>query len=621
MRFLLKNIKAPTGTTHEIDSQTDWDNLTFGTSDIINLNTDVYGGKPIAKSNVRINGNGNSIIGYSDYSTGWTDNLDGTFTKTDSEPKWLMYNGSIMKKAQTDWIDVNSSPASNQLSIDHSDVSGYTNIVGSTIIYKDRPWNINTYIVLSYNGAGVITLDRDLDLSLDARCGFKLSGKSDYFSGDNEWAYEGGDIIIKSLDTNVQKIDYDNLLTIQGSFFACSNLILEGAFKYCILRTFGDNTSITSCTLSKCKGVGVALANASTTSTVSYNTISDMGYGGITTQDIQLVICEYNNISNIGIQGNLSSRPSSDISIAGNSAIKIRVNNGETDWISDGCQINYNTINSVAYCGIKIRGQNNLIRYNIITDVMQNLSDGGAIYSFGGNNNATLVDATNNTYEYNFIDGSPGSHEGLTGVTLRARGFHMDDETFGAIIRYNIVQNCNDPMLAKGHSHIVENNIFITETTGVRWFTLSPQSPPLDNVSNNFNNNIVVSKLSTVPCMSGEIGGTDADYSPYDIGGSADNNYYINPYGNLIANDDNVGDMTLAQLRTTWGEDANSIAHSNYITAPGDPDNEILLITNPTDSQISGYAPAGSWYDVDSNLVTDYTVDAWSGLVLLKDLI
>jgi hypothetical protein len=91
-----------------------------------NLILGAYGSgeKPIIKSSVDIDN--------------WDDEGDGTWSVAMSEPSWVWFDGVMAKKSETPWIRVTNKNNSNTLSINDSDVSAYSSIVGSQDIIKNR---------------------------------------------------------------------------------------------------------------------------------------------------------------------------------------------------------------------------------------------------------------------------------------------------------------------------------------------------------------------------------------------------------------------------------------------------------------------------------------------------
>ena len=592
-----------------IYTQDDFDQLSIEENDRILLKDAFKGSINIDKSNVKIIGGG---IRGSENISGFTDNHDGTFSKTTSDPKWIINNGSMMKMSETDWINVLYSTG-NTLTISHSDVSSYSSIVGSILIVKDRPWRVGKYLVTAYNGAGVITVDRTISPAWAYNFGsLKLLNKKDYFSGDNEWAYDGVDLIIKasSEPTGIKSIINNVGITVSSNNAIIDNVDISEFFGAGIEQASGDYMSISNCNVSMIKDSAILARVVSENLTITNNRIENIGFDGVESWAKRYNI-SHNQFNNIGMFDNYGFGEYSGVY----STCAI----GCSSYTLDGL-IEYNILNNMSYCGLRL-ATNNLVKRNVVTNAMQRFVDGAGIYTFGGNANSPAIFGAVNTIIENFVTGCIGNSEGAATANTRGYGIYLDDASINSTVANNTVYKNGVNFFVKGHDNSYRFNKILKGIYGNFEFIHASGNPINYNIGNICEGNVICTDIANIQCIKTTLGLSDPSYNPYSQGGFADNNYFINPFGTLILLDHNAGSQTLSQMQNLYENDANSIEHTNYITAPGDPDNEILLITNPTDSEINGSAPIGNWYDIDSNLVTNYTVQAWGSLVLLKNLI
>ena len=604
-----------------IESQSEFDSLTIEQGDDILLKDTFSGTLTLNQKNVKISGGG---LDGSTVITGFSDEGDGSYSKVMTEPNWVHLNGSPMKMAETDWIETTGS-GTNTISVNHADVSSYSTIVGSRLIVHYQPWAFSGYKVTAYDGAGTITLDQNLKTTINSSAQIKLLGLTEYFVDNNEFAYESGSLYIKSASspTNISEPTED-VITITGAGCSVTNVDITGFYKTGI-HNAGEQCLIDSCTIHDGRGIGIQNVGLTSQNQFINNTIYDCGYCGIYdyTTILQLK-CNSNTIYNIGTFDNRGYEDDSrTVAQTLNCGIQIANPTNKIDYDRQ-LECNYNNIYNCCYAGIKGSGRNGEYKYNIIHDCMLYTDDGAGLYTWGGNDNSDAPDAFQNTIEYNFIYNCLGSRVGFDGASPSlSMGIYLDDQSIETTTRYNVIYNCYRGIFTKGKDHNFDGNTVYANVEGFQYRTPERTTPPdvaYPNEGNSFNNNILITKILTGYCLVTDLQSPDAGYNPY-TGGDADNNYYIKPYGTNIVNEGNDGDIDLAGLKSAFSQDTNSVEHVNYITAPGDPDNEILIITNPTNSSINGSAPSGSWYDVDGTLTTNYTVPAWSSLLLLKDLI
>jgi len=262
-----------------------------------------------------------------------------------------------------------------------------------------------------------------------------------------------------------------------------------------------------------------------------------------------------------------------------------------------------------AYNGISLHiGQNGSIKRNVISNTNKVLTDGGGIYCFHYRDTNIPFTGFLITENIVIVDGSGDVF-----------GIYMDNRCALNELSYNVVEvsNGNGGVMinADTENHNVHHNTIYSLSSRSLWYRdWSSPSKIYGNDGNLINNNILISGVNTVYPLE-----FSDSVNPYLNSGGGNNNYYVNPYGTTILYDGS--NKTLSQLKSSYAQDANSTELTNYITAPGDPSNEILIITNPNFSDLEGNAPAGNWYDVDGNLTTNYSIPSWSSLVLLKNLI
>ena len=604
-----------TGTSYSkiISSQAQFDALNIVENDNIKLNGSFIGSIDVDQANVKINGGiisgGEDISGLT-----WADEGGDIWsTAMASDPQWINIGGTNAKLAETINIAITGRPDSNKVAINAADVSGYSDIVGSYFVALDRAFSYSVrFTVIAYS-AGIITLDDDLANASPGQT-FKLYNDEEYFNGNNEWIWRSNTLKIKSTVSPstliITKSSHDYGINITATGAIIEGIQFKEQYNYAVYCQSND-VEIINCNIHDIRGQGIYVPKQITNVTFSSNIIADIAHNGIWCGPLINITINNNTISNIGVGENIGWNNHTATTTGQTSGTAIKFNIDLDDDIKDASNITIsnNIINNISYCGFLVAiGQTGLIKRNIITNPLQILDDGGAIYCF--HFRGYDVPLTGFIIEENFVSDCPS--------TTSRSGIYIDNRCINNEIRYNVITSClggSSLMInADTEEHNVhDNTIYAYSNFGIWYRDWAAPAKIYANDQNLIHDNIIIARESTKKCLQ-----FSNSVDPYDNGGAGDDNYYINPYATTILNDG--GDKTLAQLQSTYSQDASSVEHTDYIVAPDDPDNEILLIQNPSDIVLNGSAPAGTWKDVDEVVTTNYSVPAWRSLVLLKDL-
>ena len=594
-----------------ITNQTQFDALTIETNDNIKLNGTFYGSINLDQNNVSITG---GTIKGSQQVTGWSDEGGGIYSKVMTEPKWIYIDGQEAKLAETSDGAITSLPADNQ--VQATGVPG--DVVGSTFVISHvRNWINSTQFKVTAESSGLITLDKDhTDEGYSFAAGnvIKFYNKLSYITDDYDWTYESGTLYIKlpSDPTNfvINAVDQDTGFNITGNNCTTNNVNIKEYFLSGIqIQSESTSTLIDTCIIKDIRQDGILSYGRSINATINTNIIYNCGTSGVFMHNSSGHSIQNNTIYNIGNQSTIGWQKDNDTNRPAITGIGIQFgsyNALEPTIEASGFVIQENIIYSNAYCGIhSSMGSNGIITKNIIYDCTKLLTDGGGIYSFYFRDGFPEV-ADNLEISYNHV-----YDIGPDGGCI-----YMDNRSVGNEIHHNTVYDstCRGIFLnSDTEAHNVHDNISVRCDTALTYLNQNPLDKKFVNDKNLNNNNILVSGLAAFASIR-----TAQSVDLYGNGGSADNNYYINPYSVNIANIDGAG-KTFAELKTAYSQDVNSVEQSDYISAPGTPSTDILLITNPNDTVLNDTAPEG-YKDVDGNVVTNYAVDPWESLVLLDNL-
>lgn len=589
-----------------INSQAEFDSLVIEANDDIQLNGTFYGKKEINQPNVSISGG--ELIG-SQAVTGWTSEGAGIYSKVIAEPKWVYIEGQDAKLSETSLININTLPANNQIQVSAGDIT--TDPVGAKMVSQVRDFAFSLEYTITAHSSGLLTLDKnhtDDFYSFSTSDRIRLFGLRAYITNDCDWAYESGTLYVKlpSDPTNftIRAVDQDYGLNVTAAGFEMSGTTVREYFRGGV--EFNQNINVDNCVIRDIRQDGFNALDTADGARITNNQIFNCGTSGIFLTNSSNTIVTGNTVYNIGTKatnGWLKEKQTNRGAVIGMGIIANIYN--ANDIISTGWRIDENHVYNTAYNGIHSSyGQDGFIRKNIVHDAMQVLEDGGGIYTFFFRNAFPEL-ANNIEVSDNLVYDIPSGNTNI--------GIYLDNRSGTVSILRNTVQTPNalhTVYINRGTNvRTIEDNVLVggTAQTFRHVYISDGVVPVAENVQ--FNRNILVSLNAADECIRTE-GNIFAG-----VGGS-DNNYFIQPYSNNVAYDN----LSFAAWQALYGTDANSTAHTNYIVAPGDPDNDVLLITNPDSTTLNGTAPAGSYKDVDGNVVTNYSVQPWRSLVLLKDL-
>jgi len=615
-------------------------NITLSDNDTILFNKgEIYehSGITITNNNITVKSYGAGrkpiIRGSTDVSGAvWIDNEDGTYTTT-ATATWVYIANQVSKQASTGDITVTGENAANQPIVSHSNVSGYSDIVGSTVLVRARDWAMDIITnVTSYDGAGEITLSDNL-LYVNNFQKLQLLNDAEYFSSDNEWVYRGGDITVKSATSptglTIRRGTGTIGFTVTGDGFTLDGLQIEEYYRAGIKIT-GENPTIINSIIQRTRGTGIILSDSDGNSGRVQNCIIyDHGFAGIYCSYLDNLIIKYNTVVNIGMQSNRGATiDNSEVSIASASSGIVLYQPGDIATYPENANISYNYVYDIAYSGVKITGKSHLIHHNIIHDCMLKYKDGSGIYSYAAGQTSPAISNQSiqvyNNFVFN-IGTNADAGEGSSGI-----GIYADHGFVEGNIHHNVVYICTSWVYYFNRDcsqNTIEDNIGVEpqgnrSAVGFRhdeaWKYISTQNDK--NVMNR--NTWVVRTDPTEVCITWEDDGQG--FYPFDNGGSSDNNYFINPYADKVMSEGLTGSSspyTFANYKTRFGTDANSTGKVNWLSYVDEATarSDIKLYTNKTGGGVVITAPSG-YENIDGEDVSDasLTVSSYFGLIVLK---
>lgn len=557
----------------------------------------------------------------------WTDEGDGTWsTPMAEEPNWVWISGRCAKLTETPRIAITSRGSTTTITVNPSNLSSYSNIIGAYLVAKDKPWSSSLRVkVTNYNaGTGVITIDHEIDVNNNVD--LALYNKFEFFEDDGEWAWENGELRIKSSvdpsTLDIRMSSYDYCFKDKGNT-RFENLELQEFYQFGIWSDEGVS-DIRNCSIHDIRDTAIYYERQVTGANVSDCTITRIGNNGIVCRVPINLTCLRTTVTDIGMMDNYGwntidyhDDPTGGVNHEQGNGQAIFTGNIDLDndtLVGSGNLIKECIVSNVAYIGIGIsNGSGNTVTRCSVTNFMKRYDDGAGIYAFHYRKYNVL--GQDHEISYNYVSDSNG-----TGATNRF-GIYIDNRTKAAHIHHNVVEKCDWGILLSYDTtdHTVEDNITFNCRYGIVFRNGSAATLITDNTNNIFRRNLMVACKSTDRCLKVMIsGGSFPSWNPFGGTGEADDNMYLSPFNVDIANGDNKGgDMTLAELQSAYGGEANSVARANYLTQRAFWTQRLRLIANATDSPVSGTFTG--WQDFEGNPLDNYSIPARSAIVALVE--
>ena len=527
---------------------------------------------------IRVNNSGSSgnPITYGAYGSGAKPIITG-FTKVTS---WTNLGGNIWQSSNAvsslSYLNIvvinnNNTPMgrfpnsgfltyqsnSGNTSISSSSLTGSPNWTGAQSVIKKQRYVFEKGTITSQSGGTLYYSDPGL-YSPTAGFGFFIQNDSRTLDTENEWYFNSStqklQIYSTAAPVNVQVPTIGNLVSFGYGVgnIVIDNISFTGCNSAAINLANQNNITIQNCSITFA-GTTAIIAASSPYLTISNNQINQTNNNGIQLDgNCTNSSVTYNTITNIGLlEGMTEVYSSCSIScMASNSVIQ------------------YNTINNSGYLGINLCGSNIQVNNNFIDSSCLIKDDGGGIYlSQGG---------TNRTINNNIILNSIGTSEGTNDPTdILAHGIFLESKTTNVTLSGNSISGCYG------------SGIFLHNVSNI---TVKGNTSYNNGVINNFlrgslmiqydaanltrnlqiNNNIFVAK-------------TDYQYALYSYVPSAtdltqvgtlDNNYYAKP----VADNNSIlvegptiiwsgNHYNAATWKSYMGQDANSFGSPQAITS------------------------------------------------------
>jgi parallel beta-helix repeat protein len=314
-------------------------------------------------------------------------------------------------------------------SITSSSLTDGNNWSGADLVIRVNQWTFDKTKITSQSGTtlnfnGVASTGE----TLAANWGFFIQNDIRTLDQQNEWYYNPStkkiDIYSTTQPTNVQVSTVDTLLynysnIPQVTSISVDNIQFTGANGNAIWISGNLTFSVTNCDISYSGLEGIILYGGGIQNgTISNNNIHDNASSGIyETGDVSNLTITNNTINTSGI---VSIYKTNDY---GNGGMTIEAPNS---------LIQYNTIDSSAYCGIVFASSNFQVRNNFINHSSLVRGDAAGIYTGFANETGKIIDG-------NIVLNSEGNPRGAGSDDYFAMGIYCDDLGTGVQITNNTI--------------------------------------------------------------------------------------------------------------------------------------------------------------------------------------
>ena len=512
------------------------------------------------------------------------------------------------------WLSIDATSGSTQLTDAAIDAS-VTNWAGAEAVIRTDEFRMER-VLISNHTSHTLTY---APTSEGALTGYGYFIQSDLRTLDqaNEWFYDGTKFYIYG-DPTSKKVEvsaYTNGVSINSfDYITFDHLSITGYGKNGFDIVDGSYISIKNCTIKFCGETGVygydETNGNSTGCIISDNVINQINGSGIyISSQFSNSYISGNIIKNIGMIVGSTHATGWELTmqgiILGNSSYR-QLNNTNTI-------VEYNNLDSIAYCGISMYGTNITTRYNLVNHFGMKLNDGGGIYTYSLVPDPVYVQTISNNIVLNGV----GNHD-MTSHNLYndVRGIYLDGYTKGVTVLNNTVTLCSGPnfFINGGRNCTIKNNTIYDARAG------SPANLFINRFSNtvdlyaslDFENNLIICKDANESAIE-----YVSSYGAPSATSIFNNNYYARPI-----NDNNIfyvvplGTSTnLAGWQTYTGKEANS--HKSPVAIPDTASIQLKYNASKSDKVI---ALAKPMIDITgAKYATSITLAPYTSAVLMVD--
>ncbi len=547
--------------------------LAAGDSILFRRGDTFYGSIIVSKSGisslpivVSAYGTGNTpvISGFSTL-TSWTNVGGGIYSKvisSESAPTMVLVNGihyAMGRYPNTGWLYFETH--SGTTSITDNQLPTTPNWTGAEAVIKKNNWTVDRNPITKHSAQ---TLTITNTGALTDTWGYYIQNSLSTLDQFGEWYYNPATSTfymyfgtVDPATKTIQVSTNDNVISFSSgyNYININNLSFIGGNKLGISIKSSNYINVKNCNIDYSGNVGIYIyySNSCTVENTTVNHSNDRGiYSGSTSNNTIIRNCIIKNTELIfghGISNYMSGV-------------------GIFAFQGDNILLENNAIDSSSYCAIKMGGNNQIVRNNLLNHFGLTKTDGGGIY-YGSESlySNMIIDGNIIMNGTGGVDGKP-----LGSLIGGARGIYIDqNSTLPITISNNSVANCMAHGIfihSSNHISIIGNTVY-----NCNYAIGFQETDDFSTLINNLKvaNNIFVAKETTKLTVLGRLKAG----STYKGLGVFDNNVYARPISEpaTIKAFVTLWDGTafnLSSWKTISGQDANSRTSPISITNTSD---------------------------------------------------
>lgn len=538
------------------------------------------------------------VVSGADLITGWTKYSGNIYrTKVETEPIVVLANGepmSVARLPKKGWYSISSTTASTNMAA--KELDGGIDYVGATAVIRYYEYEVNPAVVTSQASQ---TLTTNNTTSIKAGKGFVLFGKLSFLTEANEWFYDKTNKYLyvwtpdgASPDNyKIEAAQRDHGIVAAKASTTIENLSIVGA-NYAGVYARSSNSTVLNCDLKYCYIGFDAMSGSYSGNVIDGCTFMGMYRHGAIMQSRspKVVNSSFENIGLLKYWGAITKGRVGMAVYYGNSSIGV------------GGTVEYNTIKNTAYSGIRVDCPGSKIRYNYVENAVSDLSDGGAIYTWGYDNDGTII-------SHNIIRNCNNPEAGYPSDSGSDVGIYCDDHSEEITVANNVIENCKlGVYIHNGYNCIVQDNLLFDNHVGMA--DLRGSNLLFDYSKTTYSNNKIVatdevgvnywfaSSYQTMMALQNNVGNT---YSG--------NRYYHNTKENIFSV--SSAEYDFARWQSITGSDKDSEVVLDYHVG-----NEELYYNDTKNDKIVSLS--GKYTDIDGNPIGSFTLKPFTGKIVVK---
>jgi len=539
--------------------------------------------------------------------TSWTDITGNIWESTSAVSKLSYCNMVVVNGVNTpmgrypnsSWLNVDSHSGS---TITSSSLSGLH--TGAELVIKPYVYVIDRLPISGQSGT-TLTYGGSISSSPTDGLGFFIQNEASVLDVQGEWYYNPSTkklrIYSVGMPTGVQLTTLDTLALVNGSDnVTIQNIDFIGSNMISLAINFSTNCTVSSCSFNF---AGID----------AFRTI------GRSCNNIQVTNCSVNHTNNNAIFLGGKTGATVTGNTIENSGVIPGMGQGGGETYSaiithtSGSTVSNNNIDSCGYSGIEFYGSDMTISDNLIQHHCIAKIDGGAIYTYAGNDSHSY---SNQIISNNIILYGLGDIAGTNQSTPISYGIYIDDGSHDVTVAGNtIAHGSNAGIYIHNASNIDMQNNILFDNASLQFQAISVFATgyPIRNM--NFKHNILVAKTRSQKVMI--IMSTTDDLSSL---GTLDSNYLARPIDDNVTIQSSINgyttitDRTLSGWKSYSGYDVHSRTSPKGITDV----NDCMLVYNATSSTVTK-SISNICIDMASNSFNGtITLPPYSSAILLK---